>query len=63
MKKLTFEQSRQLVQLMTVLLQLGVINLETFAVASVEVADITAVAQHDYLQMVLDSFGNMTDIS
>jgi len=48
---------------MTVLLQLGVINLETFAVASVEVADITAVAQHDYLQMVLDSFGNMTDIS
>lgn len=63
MKKLSFEQSTYLVQLMTVLLQLGVIDLQNFAVASIDVADITALEGNDYLKMVLKSFDSCEDQS
>jgi hypothetical protein len=56
MKKLSFDQSKELMQLITVLLQLDVINLETFAVVSIDVAEITRLDKQDYLQMVLELF-------
>ena len=43
-------------RLMTVLLQLDVINLKTFAIISVDLAEITQLDKQDYLQMVLELF-------
>jgi len=62
MKKLTFEQSKHLVQLMTVLLQLDVITLHSFAHISMSVANMTALNKDDHLmQMVLDVFDATKD--
>ena len=50
-------------ELFTILLQLGVIDLETFALVSIDLAEITILDKQDYLQMVLGLFDAIkTDI-
>jgi len=56
MKKLTFEQSKQLMQIITLLLELGIIDLKRFAALSINLAEITILDKQDYLQMVLELF-------
>jgi hypothetical protein len=57
MKKIDFNQSKELMQVIAILLQLGVIDLFTFAESSVDVADITILNADDYLTLVLRLYG------
>jgi hypothetical protein len=56
MKKLTFEQSKELMQVITLLLELEVIDMSIYALVSVDLASTTDLDKQDYLQMVLALF-------
>lgn len=56
MEKFTFEQSKELMKVITLLLELNVITLPIYALVSIDLAAITNLDKRDYLQMDLKLF-------
>jgi hypothetical protein len=56
MKKLNFKQSRDFMSFISILLDLGVVDIGTFMLISVKIADISYITNDDYLNMIFSSF-------
>lgn len=56
MKKMNFDQSEQLMKLLALLVELKVVDINSFLNLSVDIIDTTAFSTDDYLDMIVSVF-------